>query len=97
MLAHVADAELHRLDLQMQHLRAVGREADDVEPLENAERDQRRDALAVRRQLVDAMAEELDVDRVDPVASVRREVLRRDAAAVAAAASRAIVSASSPR
>ena len=68
MRAHVADPELHRLDLQVQHLRAVGRKSDDVEPLEHAERDQRRDALAVRRQLVDAMAEEFHVDRLDPVA-----------------------------
>ena len=83
MRAHVADAELHRLDLQMQHLRAVGRKPDDVEALENAERDQRRDALAVRRQLVDAVAEEFDVDRLDPVARVRGEILRRDVAAVA--------------
>ena len=58
-----ADADLQRLDLQMQHLGAVRREAVEVEPVQNAERDQRRDALAVRRQLVDAMAAELDVDR----------------------------------
>ena len=78
MRAHVADPELHRLDLEVQQLRAVGRKPDDVEPFEDAERDQRRDALAVRRQLVDAVAEEFHVDRLDPVDDVRVEILRRD-------------------
>ena len=74
MRPHVPNPELHRLDLQVQELRAVGWKSDDVEPFEQPKRDERRDALAVRRKLVDAVSEKFHVDRLDPVAGVRAEI-----------------------
>ena len=82
VIAHVGDAELQRLDLKMQ--RAPGcraRRPSISQPLEQAERDKRSDALAVRRDLVDAVAAELHVDRVEEVDRVRGQVVLADEAA----------------
>jgi hypothetical protein len=88
-LAHVADvlvgvgeAELHRLDLQVLAERAVDRQRAEVEMAGDAEGDQRGDALAVGRDLVQAMAPGVDADRVDPLGLERGEVARGHRAAV---------------
>ena len=77
-VGHVAPAigegELHRLDLQVQAVGAVHRVRAQVEVLEDAERDQRHDALAVGRDLVQRVAAVVHLERLHPVGPVRREV-----------------------
>ncbi len=70
----VGEGELHRLDLQVHALDRVDRHRRDVEILEDAERDQRDDALAVGRDLVQRVAAIVLLERPDPVVLVRREV-----------------------
>ena len=56
VLVGVGEAQLHGLDHQVLALGAVDRHRGDVEVAQDAERDQRRDALPVRRDLVQAVA-----------------------------------------
>ena len=80
----VGETEFHRLDLQMLGLRAVRRETGQIEVIENAERDQRRDALAVRRQFVGGVAAIILRDGIDPFRLVGGEIGRRHHAAFVA-------------
>ena len=82
MRVDVGERDLHRLDLQVPALGGVGVERGDVEVLEDAERDQRGDPLAVRRDLVQAVAAIVHADGVDPVDRVAGEVGRAHRAAV---------------
>ena len=54
----------------------------EVDAIENAERDQRREPLAVRRQLVNAITSEIDAERLDPVGFVLAEIVEADGAAL---------------
>jgi hypothetical protein len=56
--------------------RAVGCQTRQIEVIENAERDQRRDALTVRRQFVDGVAAIILRDRIDPLRLVSGQVGR---------------------
>ena len=80
----VGEGELHRLDLQVLRLGAVDRQRLEVELAQDAERDQRSDALAVRRDLVQAVAVRIDADRLDPLGRERGQVARLHRAAVRA-------------
>jgi hypothetical protein len=62
----VGEGELHRLDLDVLRVRAVHREARHVEFLDDAKRDERGDALSVRRDLVQAETTVVAADRLDP-------------------------------
>ena len=77
-LGHVAvgvgEAELHRFDQQVLRGHAVDRQVAKVELLGDAERDQRRDALPVGRDLVQSVAAVVDADRLDPLRLEAREV-----------------------
>ncbi len=63
----VGERELHRFDLQVLRFRAVERQLADVEFLKDAERNQRRDALPVRRDLMHGVAAIVLLDRLDPI------------------------------
>ena len=78
----VGEGQLHRFDLQVLRLDAVHRQAADVERFQQAKRHQRRDALAVRWNLMHAVARVVVRDRVHPVGLVAGQVARRHAAAV---------------
>ena len=77
-IAHVAarigESELHRLDLQVQAVGAVDLERRDIEVLQDAERGQRDDPLAVGRQLMQRVAAVVDCERRDPVRAVSCQV-----------------------
>ena len=87
-VAHVAidigEGELHRLDLQMLRRDRVDRLRAEIEILEDAERHQRRDALAVGRNLVDRIAVVIVRQRRYPVAAMRIEIGERVGAPVRA-------------
>ncbi len=78
----VGERELHRLDLQVLRFGAVDRQRLDVEVAQDAERRQRRDALAVGRDLVQAVAVGVDADRLHPFRPVLGEVAHGHGAAV---------------
>ena len=69
----VGEAELHGLDapVPVERARGIG----GVETLEHVQRDQRGEALAVRRQLRHLDAAVARADRLDPARGVRREVV----------------------
>ena len=71
----VGEGELHRFDLQVQGGRAVDRVRREVETMEDAQRDQRREALAVGRQLVQAQPVVVEMHRADFVGGVLGEVV----------------------
>ncbi len=71
----VGEPELHRLDLQMKTIGGVDRQRGHVEVTQDAQRDERRDSLAIGRHLMKVVAAVLDRDRVDPVGAVRGEIL----------------------
>ena len=81
MLGDIGDAELHRFDLEVLHLDAVGIEGGEVEAVEDAEGDQRRQALPVGRYLVQPVAFEIDGKRRHPVGRVRGKIGERHGAA----------------
>ncbi len=83
MLVDIGEGQLHRLDLQMLRLGAVDRQRADVEVAQDAERNQRRDALAIGRNLVQAMTPDVEADRVDPFRLVGGEIGQRHRTAVA--------------
>jgi hypothetical protein len=70
----VRERELHRLDLQMLRIGRIDGPVGHAHVLRDAERDQRGDALPVRRNLVDRMATEALADRLDPFRPVRAQV-----------------------
>ena len=70
----IGKADLHCFDLQVLARHRVGRIGRDIEVVENSKRDQRGDALAVRRNLVHGDAAIVERERIDPVARVRREI-----------------------
>ena len=72
--ARIGKRHLGGLDLQVQAVGGVHREARDVELLEDAECDQRDDALAVGREFVHGVAAVADFHRRGPVGLVRGEV-----------------------
>ena len=82
VLVGVGESQLHRLDLQVLRIRSVDRHAGEVELLQDAERYQRRDALPVRRNLVQRVAAVVAADRLDPLGLEVGEILGRDGAAV---------------
>ena len=72
----IGEAELHRLDLEMQHVGAVRIEPREIEVAKHAERHQRRKPLPVGRDLVEPRAAVLDRDRIGRERLVRREIAR---------------------
>ncbi len=65
----------------MQRIGRIDRQGAEVETLEDAQRDERRDALAVGRELVHVVAAVALVDRRDPCGLVVAQVLRGQCAA----------------
>jgi len=78
--AGVGGCQLHRLDLQVEAVHAVARQIAQVEPLEDVQGDQRREALPVGWELPDVVPAVAGADRVDPGAGVGRQVLTADPA-----------------
>ncbi len=72
----VRKRELHGLDREMDGVRPI-RVAAEIEPVEDAERDQRCDPLPVRRDLVRRHPVRVDRDRLHPVRRVAGEVVPR--------------------
>lgn len=79
----VRHAKLGRLDLEVLDVGAVRIEFFEIEPVENAQRDQSREALTVRRQFVDAIALEIHPERGDPFGRMRAKIVERQGPAVA--------------
>ena len=75
MRADVGQCDLGCLDHQMEGGEIVNRVGADPEALENAERDQRRKALTVRRNFMDLGAERGLRDRADPIGLVPAEII----------------------
>jgi len=75
MRLDVRHAELGRLNLEMLDFDAVRIEASQVEAIENAEGDQRGEALPVWRQFVNSVALEVDAERRDPNGRMFAEIL----------------------
>ena len=73
----IGKSQLDRFDLQVLRIGAVHRQLGDVEVLQDAQRDQRRDALAVGRDLMQRVAAIVLADRLDPFGLVGGEVARR--------------------
>ena len=82
MGGNIGHANLGCFDHQMLERLVVGAHRFKIEALEDAEADQRRQSLAIRRDLVHAVAAEIDADWRHPVGRVRREVVERQGAAV---------------
>ena len=78
----VGEGEFHRLDLEVLHLRGIDRVRLEIEGFEYPERHQGGDALAVRRNLEHGVIVVVEADRCDPIATMRREIVRRVRAAV---------------
>ena len=72
----VGEGELHRFDLQVHAVGPVHRVRAQVEVGEDAERDQRHDALAVGRDLVQGVAAIIHIEGLNPLWPVRRHVGR---------------------
>ena len=72
----IGETELHRLDLQMLGCDGIGTVAGQVEAVENAERNQCRDALSVRWNFVNGDAAIIERERFDPFAFVRGKIVR---------------------
>jgi hypothetical protein len=68
----VGESELHRLDLPVD---ALGRRGGPVEAFEDIERDERGNALPVRRQLPNLAVPVPRANRIDPRRRVLRQVL----------------------
>ena len=80
----IGEAELHRFDHQMlarDQIRPIGAE---IKMIENAERDQRGDALSVGRNFMDRHVAVVERQRLNPIAGVCREIPGRMCTAVRA-------------
>ena len=78
----IGEGEFHRFDLQVHAVRGIHRQLGDIEVLENAQRDQRRDALAVGRNFMQRVAAVIDADRFHPVVFVIGQIVHRHRAAI---------------
>src|SRR5436309_13128929 len=72
----IGETELHRLHLQMLACDVIGTVAGQVEAVENAERNQCRDALSIRWNFVNGDAAIIERERFDPFAFVRGKIVR---------------------
>ncbi len=70
----VCKGELDRFDLEVEAVRPIDRERAHVEMLQDAERDQRHDALPIRRDLVQGIAAIVHLERRHPVGLVGGEI-----------------------
>ena len=77
----VREADLHRLDLQMQDFGCVHRHRSDVEVSKHAQCDQRGDALPVRRNLIDDSASIVERDGSHPFGFMFFEIVHHERAA----------------
>ena len=76
-MLEIREAQLRRLDRPMHRFNVIDRMIAMAQPLEDAEGDQRRDALAVRRQFVDDRARIGFRQGADPIGGMRAEVVHR--------------------
>src|SRR5579859_7840372 len=75
MAVDVGESELHRLDLQVQACCGIHDHAAQIEMSQNAQRDQRRDPLAIGWNLMNAMSAIILADRFDPVGLMRGKIV----------------------
>jgi hypothetical protein len=79
---NVGECQLHGLDLQVLRVDAVHGQARHIEMAQDAQRDQRGDALPVGRDLVQRVAAVVLRDGLDPLGLVRGEVAGHEVAAM---------------
>ncbi len=82
MTGDVGHAELGRFDLEVMESVVVRAHRIEVEPVENAEADQRRQALAVGGEFVHPIAAEVDTQGRDPFGCVGGQIVERQPSAV---------------
>ena len=82
MRVGIGESQLHGFDLQMLTRGAVHRMSRHINVLQNTEGDERRDALAVRRDLVQPVPVDLHADGLHPLGRKRFEIRDAHRAAV---------------
>ena len=79
---HISKGQLHGLDLQVLRIHTIDGQASHIELVQNAQRDQCCNALAVGRNLVQRVAPVIFGNGCDPFAAVVRKILRGQRATV---------------